>query len=279
MRRRFLKGMLGCLLCLMGNLPAAEPPLRLAVHPYASTLALITTHRPLIVYLSNSLGRPVEFYTAANFDAFVDSLLAGDYDIAIAPPHFGALAIAEQYWPVLHYQVRLEPLLVVRNDSPFTKAEDFRGKRIAMADRSALIRLVASKWLADQGLQAERDYRIVERPSHAAAIGSALAGEAEAGLSTNTALRQMPENVRKLVRGIPAGPSFPHLFTLINRRHGDAMRQRLKAALLDFQASPEGQKFLSDAGFMGYDEISESDVKAVRPYAEAYRRSMQQGDR
>ncbi len=281
MRRRVLGGMLG--IFLAGASPrwvgakATLPPLRLAVHPYASTLALIATHRSLTQYLSIRLGRPVEFYTAPNFEAFVESLQAGEYDIAIAPPHFALLAMDEQYWPILHYAARLEPLLVVRNDSNLKKLEDLKGKRIAMADRSALIRLATVKWLADLGLRSDRDYSIVERPSHAASVSSALAGDVDAGLSTASALRQMPENVRQRVRSLPLGLNLPHLFTLLHQRNGDALRRQLRTALLDFQETPEGQKFLLESGFKGYDEISEADIKVVRPYAELYRRSVAGG--
>ena len=281
MRRRILGGMLGFFLAgaspLLARAQTSLPPLRIAVHPYASTLALIAMHRPLTQYLSARLGRPVEFYTAPNFEAFVESLQAGEYDIAIAPPHFAVLAMDDQYWPVLHYAARLEPILVVRNDSSLQRIEDLRGKRIAMADRSALIRLASVKWLADQGLRSERDYSIVERPSHAASVSSALAGDVDAGLSTASALRQMPENVRQRVRSLPLPLSLPHLFTLLHRRNGEALRRQLRSVLMDFQETPEGQKFLLESGFKGYDEISDADIKAVRPYAELYRRTLAGG--
>ncbi len=269
--------MLGLLVycyALLACAQSTEAPLRLAVHPYASTLSLISTHRPLVQYLSLKLGRPVEFYTAPSFEAYVDTLLAGGYDIAISPPHFALLAMEKHYLPVLHYQARLEPLLVVRNDSPWQKIEDFRGRRIAMADKTALIRLATVKLLADKGMRAGQDYRIVERPSHGATIGAALAGEAEAGLATISALRQMPANVQQLVRGIPTGQSFPHLFTLVNRQLGEDMPERLRKILLSFQDQPEGSLFMTQVGLIGYQSISEGEIRAIRPYAEMYRQLM-----
>jgi phosphonate transport system substrate-binding protein len=262
---------------LVGSLPAfaqqdAIPPLRLAVHPYASTLALINTYRPLQQYLGAVLGRPVEFYTAPSFEGFVDTLLAGGYDIAISPPHFAVMASEKYYVPLLHYQTQLEPVLVVRVDSKLNKPEDFRGKRIAMADRSAFIRLVTVKWLADHGLEAGRDYQIEERPNHGASISAAAMGEVDAGLATFTALKQLPADLQLQVRAIGTGQRFAHLFTIAHRRLGETEIARIKKALLAFPDTAEGRQFMEKSAFKGYEEISVEELRAVKPYVDLYRR-------
>ena len=252
--------------------PAQElPPLRLAVHPYASTLALINTHRPLQQYLAASLQQKVEFYTAANFDAFIDALMAGSYDIVISPPHFAVMAMEKHYVPLLHYQSRLEPLLLVRKDSAMEKAQDFRGKRIAMADRTAIIRLAAVKWLADNGLRAGSDYQVVERPSHGATIAAAVAGEVDAGLATASALKQLPVDLQQQVRIINTGVRFPHLFTMAHRRLGEVRIAAIKAALLAFPETEEGRQFMQRSAFLGYEPISDEEIRSLAPYVEMYR--------
>lgn len=275
MRRRFLgAGLSLCGLSLAAPFASATTtaPLRMAVHPYASTLTLINTFRPLQRYLAESLGQPVEFYTAASFDAFVDTLMSGGYDIAISPPHFAVMAMERRYLPLLHFRTSLEPVLAVLNDSPYGKATDFRGKRIAMADRTAFIRLVAVKWLADSGLQAGKDYQIVERPSHGAAVGAVKAGEADAGLTTTTALKQLPAELQQQVRAITTGLRFPHLFTMAHSRLGDARISRLRQALLTFPATEDGRLFMEKTAFGGYEPITEDKVSVLQPYVELYRR-------
>lgn len=274
-----LKGFLLATICLFALAVDAagageqdRSPLRLAVHPYASTLALINTYRPLQNYLAATLGRPVEFYTAPSFEAFVDTLLAGGYDIVISPPHFAVMASEKYYVPILHFQARLEPLLIVRSDSTLHLAVDFRGKRIAMADRSAFIRLVTVKWLADHGLEVGRDYQIVERPNHGASISAAVMGEADAGLATITALKQLPADVQQQVRSIGTGLRFPHLFTLAHRRLGEAEIERIKRALLAFPDTQEGRQFMEKSGFKGYEDISADELGSLVPYVELYRR-------
>ncbi|WP_265947518.1 phosphate/phosphite/phosphonate ABC transporter substrate-binding protein [Dechloromonas sp. A34] len=263
------------LVSLLVAAPAAGQevaPLRLAVHPYASTLALINTHRPLQQYLAARLGRPVEFYTAPNFDGFVDALLAGSYDIAISPPHFAVMAMDKDYVPLVHYRSRLEPLLVVRSASPIRQPADFRGKQIAMADRTSFIRLVAVKWLADNGLIAGRDYQIVERPSHGATVAATAAGEVDAGLATATALKQLPSDLQQQVRIINTGQRFPHLFTMAHRRLGEPLIARLKSALLAFPETDEGRQFMEKSAYLGYEAISAEEISVMKPYVETYRR-------
>lgn len=274
MRRRFLGAglsLLGLSLAPRFASAATKAPLRMAVHPYASTLTLINTYRPLQRYLADTLGQPVEFYTAASFDAFIETLMSGGYDIAISPPHFAVMAMEQRYLPLLHFRTSLEPVLAVLPDSPYTKAADFRGKRIAMADRTAFIRLVAVKWLADNGLQAGKDYQIVERPSHGAAVGAVKAGEADAGLTTTTALKQLPADLQLQVRAITTAQRFPHLFTMANTRLGDALVGRIRESLLAFPKTEEGRLFMEKTAFGGYEPISDDKIKAMQPYVDLYR--------
>lgn len=267
----------GC--CVLGSCcgpalaDAAVTPLIMAVHPYNSTLSLINTHRPLQQYLSETLNRPVEFYTSAGFDGFITALLAGEYDLAICPPHFAMIALERgHYMPLVHYQALLEPLLLVRKDSPYQQPADFRGKRIAMADKTAFIRLVVIKWLEDAGLHAGVDYQIVERPTHSASISSTAMGEADAGLATATAFKQIPPDIQKHMSLIRTGLKFPHLFTLGNRRLGEGELLRLKKALLNFSSTAAGKAFFQATGFEDYENISDQEVSTIQSYVEIYRR-------
>lgn len=270
----FLRGLV-LLLCLNPAAPVwAEDvrPIRLGIHPYAGTLALISAHKPLQQYLSVELGRPVEFYTAPSFDIFVDVLFAGGYDIAISPPHFAVLAMEKDYVPMVRYRSWLEPVLAVRKEAPFQRAEDFRGKRVAMADPSAVIRIATVKWFSEHGLLAGQDYQIVERPTHAAAVAAAVMGEADAGVITVEAMTLLPADVQAQVRVLGTGKKMPHLFTLANRRLGTTEIARIKQALLAFPATEQGRQFMDSKAFKGYEEVTQGDIVNLRPYVDLYRR-------
>lgn len=274
-RRTFVQGMLWLgIQATAGGLALAQgqSPLRLAVHPYAGTLSLANTYKPLQQYLEKSLRRTVEFYTAAGFDAFVASLMAGEYDIAIAPPHFAILATEKGYTPLFHFETMLEPVLAVDVASAIRSLADLRGKRIAMADKSAFIRIVIVRWLADNDMVAGKDYQIVERPTHAASATAMLAGEADAALTTTTASAQMAPDLKKQLFLLTPGLRFPHLFTLGHRRLGADGIERLRMALKGFDGgTAEGREFFAASRFGGFDEVTDDDIRRIRPYADAYR--------
>lgn len=276
-RRLFLKAtltsvMLSSLSSASSVLRAQGTPLRMAVHPYSSTLTLVGVHRPLAQFLEKALGRPVEFYTAASFDAYVAALTAGEYDIAISPPHFGVMAIkGGDYVPLAHYRSRLNPFLVVRRESALHEATDLAGKRIAMADKTAFIRLAIIKLLADHGLAADKNYEVVEMPTHGASIMATVQGAADAGLAMGTILRLQPADIQQRVRPILSELKFPNLFTLAHRRMGEAQTALLKRALQDFTQTPEGKMFFDKTGYGGYEEITPDELAVLAPYAHMVR--------
>lgn len=275
-RREFLRNGVGWALATATARSAWSQPqaLRMGVHPYNSALALIATHRPLFQYLETALQQPVEFYTAPSFEAYVNALMAGEYDIPISPPHFAMLAMEKgHYRALVHYRTRLDPLLAVPRDSRFHGPADFAGARIAMADKSALIRIVIIKWLADAGLVADRDYSIVERPTHGASIAATVQGEADAGVATSTAFRQVPPDVQMKLRTVPSGYRFPHLFTLGHQRLGSARLEQLKQALLAFTPDhPQGKLFFEKSSYGGFEPVMPQELDELRPFIEPTRK-------
>jgi len=252
-------------------------PLRVGVHPYNSTLTLIRIHQPLVRHLENSLGVRVEFYTAPDFDGFMSSLLGGEYDIAISPPHFAMLASHRGMAPLVNYRMRLEPIFVVRSDSKLHGPADLRGRNLGMADRTAFIRIVAVKWLEEHGLVAGRDYRIAEQSSHGTAVAATALGHVDAGLTTTTALIQAPADIRQQVRVMNIGRSFPHLVTMAKRSFGMPELLRIKTALETFQGTPEGRDFFLASGFGGYEEVDTAEFDALQPYVDAYVKMINRG--
>lgn len=262
---------MGLGLCCLGatsGLSAEEalPPLRLGILPYNSTLALIKTHQPLRQHLQAKLGRPVELFTAPDYLSFLRENLAASYDIMITPPHFGMLAVDKGYLPLLHYTTRLEPLIVLRSGDKLAGLDGLRGKKIAMAQRFSFVAIVAMRILADKGLQVGRDYQLVEKPTHGAAIAAVALGEVDVAVTTNTLLGQVPPDIRDRVQGLSMGIRLPHVLTMVHSRLGTAEVAKVKAALLSFPASPEGQAFFRETGYQGYEEVTRDEMKIFQTY-------------
>ena len=240
-------------------------------------LALVAMHQPLQAYLEHSLQRRIEFRTSPNFRSYIESLLAGEFDLAIAPPHFALLAIEQgQYLPLARYAAWLEPLLLVRAQSPIQTARDLAGLRIAMAEPLAVMRLATVQWLAEAGLVAGQGYQIVERPTHAAALMAALHGDAEAGLANATTVRLQTAAAQAQLRSFPTGLRLPNLITLAHRRLGPALIERIRLALMAFTPThPQGRVFFEPTAFQGFAAVAAEDLAILHPFLEPTRQLLE----
>lgn len=250
---------------------APETPLKLGIMPFNSALALIKTHQPLTHYLETQLGRKVTIYTAPDYVTYARQLLAGDFDLAIAGPHFGAMAAEQGFDALFRYRAELLPLFVVRNDSPVKKLKELQGKRIALSSNLSISSIGGLKWLHDHGYQPGRDYQLREFATHGAAIAAVAVGEMDAAVTTYTPLKQVPPDIRANLRTLETGASIPHLMTLANRKLGKTGIDRIRSALEAFQRTAEGQAFFRDTGYIGYAPVSQSDIDSLQPLIELTR--------
>lgn len=254
----------------------ADPaPIRLGIMPFNSTLALIRTHQPLRRHLQQALGQPVEIYTSANYVAFQRDSLAGDFDILVTGPHFGVICIDKGYTPLVRYDTTLQPVFVLKKDSAIKGIEDFRGKRIGLPNRLSVSAIGGLRWLREKGLVADRDFYVLGKTTHGAAIAGVAVGDLDAALTTYTPLKQVPQDVREHIRVMPTDVKVPHLMTLAHERLGTDRIERLRGALNSFPATPEGESFFRETGYRGYLPIDEASVAALQGYVPIVRELMQ----
>ncbi|MBS4019439.1 MAG: PhnD/SsuA/transferrin family substrate-binding protein [Dechloromonas sp.] len=250
------------------------PPLKLGIMPFNSPLALIKTHQPLTAHLERSLGRKVVVFTSPDYFTHINQLLAGDFDLAITGPHFGAMAANRDMQLLFRYAIELQPVFVVRGDGPIISAEALRGKTIALSSRLSISSIGGIKWLQDKGFVLNRDFRIVEFSSHGAAVAAVIAGTADAAITTHTPLRQIPEDLRARTRLLDTDIHVPHVMTLAHRRLGSANLERVRRAFATFPETPEGKAFFIETGYKAYIPVSQSDLDSLQEFIEPTRQMM-----
>jgi len=267
-RRLILTSALGGLLGMDLAQAQSLPPLKMGIMPFNSTLALIKTHQPLIQHLESKLGRRINVFTSTDYFTFVNELLDGHFDLAIAGPHFGSMAQERGSVLLFRYKADLQPVFVVRTDSNLKILDDLRGKRVGLSSRLSISSIGGVKWLQDKGLALSKDYQLVERSTHGAAIAAVAVGELDAALTTFTPLKQVPDDVRAKVRVLPLDIHSPHLMTLAHTRLGAQEIERVRNALRSFPETPAGRGFFQETGYGGYAEISASDLKTLKPFVD-----------
>jgi len=250
-------------------LAADEKPIEIGVFPYLSVRTVLTTFQPIRRYLERKLGRPVELYTAPDFRSFIDRTRQGEYDVLITAPHFARLAQLETgYVPLAGFTKELHPIIVVAVNSPYNVLADLRGKTVVIPDRLAIVSMMGLRLLREQGIESDRDFRLVAAVSHNSAVLDVTRTKADAAITEAAALQQMPPELRNGVRVIAMAGTAPHVMLMAHPRLGRVVIQQLRSLLEEFaDQSPEGREFLTATGYGGLKPVPEAVLKSLDPYA------------
>jgi phosphonate transport system substrate-binding protein len=263
------------LLVIAAATARAESAFILGLPPVHSARVLTERFEPLRAYLEKQLGQPVRIESGADFRRFHNRLLSGDFDLTITPAHFARIAQLDAgFQPLAQFAPDHDALLMHAAERPLNSVADLRGKQLAVIDRLAITVTATLQYLATQGLEADRDYRIVEHRTHASAAYSVAGGLSAAAVTTSQGLKQMPDDVRdklllkKHIANIPA-------FVLIARSGMPPSRaSRLKSALLAFPRRAEGVEFLARVGYTKLIPVDAAEMKRADVYLAEIRKAL-----
>lgn len=262
--------LLAALLFAMTSRPAAAAvtPLVFGVFPNLTARQIIETYRPLADVLEKHLQRRVVLYSARDFRTFVERTRQGEYDILLTAPHLAWLARQDAgYRPLLKYARPTQGLLVAKADSPFAKPGALRGRTVATADAVAVAVLAVEAELAAHGLRRKIDYRTADSGTHLNAVMQVVNGRADGAMLGKHAYMLLPSDLRQQLRVLAETPPLSSLTYLTHPRLRDAEALAVRAALLDFAATPAGQAFMLRGDYGGFADLDGRELVAFRPYA------------
>lgn len=262
---RWIAMLCSCLLCCPLLSQAEEKaadrrPLMVGLMPYLTTRTLLANYQPIAEALEKSLHQPVNLQTAPDFDTFVKRVLDGEYDVALLAPHYARLATKEYgYVPLLLHKAPIRGVLASSRSKPLNSFDDLRGQEISVVDRSALIAIAGALTLAENGLKENVDYRFVETVSHSSALHNAISGKARAALVSYSTLVLAAPDLQRDTQVWRDIANIPGQFYIAHSRIPVARQQAVKAALLAFEKSPEGQEFFEKTKHGGFREPTAAD--------------------
>ena len=237
--------------------------------------------QPMRGFLEARVGVPVDLVCASRYDELVDWVAEGRIEVALVPPL--AYVKANVRIPCLHLlrtmviagSVHYSGYLLVRSDSPITRARDLAGRRIAFVEpASASGYLFARRYLEQEGFDVARDLRGTPfLGSHDAVLRAVLSGEVDAGASFEGALRR--------ARGIGIDTASLRILAITGRIPLDALVavpdldpgliERIQAALDDLNTTnPEGRSALAGLDIVGWARSDDSlydEIRKVLPAA------------
>lgn len=275
-RRRLLQSTLGLTTC---GIPASRPEaadtgLRLATLPVVSARTAYDLFRPLVEHLRARLGPlPVSLETPPTFRAMYQRLVEGHYDLLLSPPHIARLAQRRLGW---HPLAALEPghqaVLLVTDDGPVRQIEALRGATIAVLDKGALVVMVMLDALAQRGLVAGRDFKVLETRSYDSSLIALRQGVAQAMVFRSRGF--LATEARERLTLLLVGGNLPGYVFIAATPIAAPTRERWRAELLAFGATPAGTELLGKLGYSQMVPAREEVLRSMDAHLEATEASL-----
>lgn len=246
-----------------------QAPLEMGLLPNISARTLMSQYQPLREYLAHTLQRPVHLSTAPDWTVFHSRVAAIEYDLVATAPHMARLAQLDHGWmPLLQMLPDVKALLVFAAARPMAAVTDLRGKTLVVSNPLSLVALRGLRWLADNGLQRDKDFKTISIPTDDS-VGSLLGrGDALAAVVSAGEFRAIPDVLRDQLQVLTVFAEVPGFMIVACPRIGADQARLIKSSLLEFGSSNsgEGAAFLAVTGLTGLREIPPGVLASMDAY-------------
>lgn len=239
---RLLAGMLALCLSLGSNgLQAAGDVYSFAVAPQFERRVLFNIWQPIVDELEKRTGNRFQLVTSLSVSEYENEVSKGAYDFVYINPYLMP-EVDSSYLPLVRDSRALHGILVVRRDSPLQRIEDLQGKRLAVPSLSAL---GASLLLR---AELERKFAVKTVPvvanTHSSVFIHVINGLSDAGGSVQKALAEQAPNIQDSLRVLYRTQDVPSHPLAANKRVAPAVREAVRKAMLELNASEAGRVLL-----------------------------------
>jgi len=231
-------------------------PLRVAVSAVISPQGTVESYTPLLDYIAERLGRPVELVQRPTYAEVNKLIETAEVDVAFVCT--GAYLIGEREFdmqilaaPVVNGEAAYHSWLIVPADSPAQSMADLRGKTFAFTDPLSYTGRLYPTYLV---------YQMNERPetffgrtfftySHDAAIHAVANGLADGAAVDNLIYLHLIERepgLESRLRVIHESPPFGIPPVVVNPNIRPQLRAELQAIFLTMHDDPKGQAALTE---------------------------------
>jgi phosphonate transport system substrate-binding protein len=259
---------------------AASDELVLGVLPNIGAPALMAQYDHLKRYLARTDGQRVRVVVAPNFKEFFDATMRGDYDLAVAAPHFARVAQLDRNMiPLVSYQPRINALLIAPIDSTISGARGLRERTVAFANPQSLVAMYGQQWLRQQGLEAGTDYAVKGARTDIGVGRMLLLGDAAAAIMSNGEFRSLPADESARLKIVEVFARIPNFIIVAHPRVERTRLARLRNQLKGFLADNEdGVPFAQATGFNAMADVDDAQLRELDSFAAQTRRAMGVGN-
>lgn len=287
MTRRLIAASL-CALFLIGCAKDEAPPnkmrgvrktLVIGLIPETNIFKQLERYEPLAGYLSGRTGVKIALKILPRYGNIIDNFRSGELDGAFFGSFTYALAHAKLGVEALARPVALDNtstyhgVLLVRKDSGILTVRDMRGKRFAFVDKATTAGyLFPQEFFHHQGIPRCGQYlkECYFTGTHEDAIEDVLNKKADIGAAKNTVFLRLAKSnprIRKELVVLARSLDVPENGLALRKDIDQALRSRLKEALLSMHLDPNGKRVLEQFGAQLFIETTNEDYRVVVKYA------------
>ena len=272
-RRSFCMTMLSS--CAVPNLARAQTAatLEIGVLPNISARVLLAQYQPMREYLARALNKAVQVSTAPSWTAFHQRTLALEYDVVVTAPNLARLAQLDRgFAPLLTYAPTIKGMVICANAKPIKTPAELRGQTLALSNPQSLITLRGMQWLAENGLQRGRDFKIVNTAADDSVGNVVVRGDAIAAMLSGGEYRAIPDAVKSQLQVVTTFAEVSGFVVMASPKLSALESRAIKEHLQSFAAgSEEGKAFFASSGFSSIREPAAGLMESMDPYVEATR--------
>jgi phosphonate transport system substrate-binding protein len=226
-------------------------------------------------YLSKKTGIPVEFTIMSRYANIIESFAAEKMDGAFFGSFTGALVIQKLGVVPLARPVNpdgsstYKGYLFVRKNSGMRTVADMKGKKMAFVEQATTAGYVFPlAWLRRNGITSLDGFfsEYYFTGSHDAAIYAVLNKKADIGVSKHSVydrVRKEEPRVDQELVILAISPEVPSNGLCVRKDLDEAIKVKLKNALLNLHNEPEGKEILEKVGALKFIETTATDYRPV----------------
>lgn len=263
------------LLCSSSAYAAEKDKLIIAVIPEVNLVKQMERFGPLSDYLEKKTGMEIDIKPLSNYGQLYEELRDGKIDggffgslvYGITHARIGIIPIARPVLP--GGRSTYTGLVFVRKDAGIKKAADMKGKTIALADPATTGGYLAQKeYFAENGINIDKDMKILWTGNHEAAIQAVLSHQAEIGGAKSTVVskyrkgNRVFDTVLDIINETPK-KGVPDNTLAVRKGLDPVKRDLLLKALLAMNSDPEGKKALERFGAVKFIQTADADFKPI----------------
>ena len=249
-------------------------PLEIGVLPNISARALMAQYQPMREFLEKELKRPVQISTAPNWIAFHQRTMAREYDVVITASHAARLAQVDRgYIPMLVYVPDIKGMIAFASGRPIKGIADLRGQTLVLSNPQSLVTLRGLQWLADNGLQKDRDFQTINTPTDDSVGNVVVRGDAIAAMLSGGEFRAIPDGTKTQLQILTTFAEVPGFVVMANPALKPIDQQAIKSLLMQFaKGSGDGKPGFGATGFSDVRELPSGLMESMDPFMAATRK-------